>query len=74
MSSTNYDTSENKRTDQSDNSQKKIKHKHEIEKDIGKPDFTPEKEKIKGPSHATSSRDFVEQGIDSNEMGKNPFS
>ena len=72
MSSSNNDFSKNISSEKTNKSSKISKHN--IEKDSGQPDFTPNKEKIKGPSHATSSSDMVEKGIDSSEFGKNPFS
>jgi hypothetical protein len=46
---------------------------HVLGKEKYKPDFTPDKEKIKGPSHASASEDKVEQGIELNEIEYNPF-
>ena len=60
----------NKNEKTNNNTEKK---EHVIEHDTGKPDFMPEKEKIKGPSHASSSQDKVELGLDANEIEYNPF-
>jgi hypothetical protein len=72
MSDENYqDTKYEKINNNEDN--KTDKKKHEIDKDKGKPDFTPDKEKIKGPTHASSAQDKVTTGIESNEFDYNPF-
>lgn len=62
----------NKKDTFNDNSDEP-KTSHELDEDKGKPDFTPENSKIVGPSHASSSYDKVEQGINMNEIEYNPL-
>ena len=60
-------------TNKTNNNNNEDLKEHEIYKTTDKPDFTPEKEKIKGPTHASSSGDKVEMGISKDELKTNPF-
>jgi len=58
--------------DNKENYQKeKEDNEHEIYPKIENPDFTPEKQKILGPTHVSCSNDKVTQGIEEQEQNFN---